>query len=231
MIIFGLITEGLTDQIVIEKILAGFFNSQNIEVTPLQPKRNKDNQNKSQSGGWTLVFDYCHSKKFQESFRFFDYIIIQIDTDVLVDSENSNYNIPSRDDNGDELTPQQLIEKVIEKFRDAIGEDFYNTNQQKILFAISVHSLECWLLPLYYTDKKKQAKVNNCLDTLNLQLAKKHKFTIDPNAKNPEYYREFSKQYSKQKVLMKHYAENPSLKAFIEEIQSRDIQIVAEDDD
>lgn len=231
MIIFGLITEGLTDQIVIEKILAGFFDSQNIEVTPLQPKRNKDNQNKSQSGGWTLVFDYCHSKKFQESFRFFDYIIIQIDTDVLVDSENSNYNIPSRDDNGDELTPQQLIEKVIEKFRDAIGEDFYNTNQQKILFAISVHSLECWLLPLYYTDKKKQAKVNNCLDTLNLQLAKKHKFTIDPNAKNPEYYREFSKQYSKQKVLMKHYAENPSLKAFIEEIQSRDIQIVAEDDD
>ena len=231
MIIFGLITEGLTDQIVIEKILAGFFNSQNIEVTPLQPKRNKDNQNKSQSGGWTLVFDYCHSKKFQESFRFFDYIIIQIDTDVLVDLENSNYNIPSRDDNGDELTPQQLIEKVIEKFRDAIGEDFYNTNQQKILFAISVHSLECWLLPLYYTDKKKQAKVNNCLDTLNLQLAKKHKFTIDPNAKNPEYYREFSKQYSKQKVLMKHYAENPSLKAFIEEIQSRDIQIVAEDDD
>ena len=130
------------------------------------------------------MFDYCHSKKFQESFRFLDYIIIQIDTDVSED-----YNIAHQDEDG-EFTPQQLIEKVIEKFRDAIGEDFYNTNQQKILFAISVHSLECWLLPLYYTDKKKQAKVKNCLDTLNLQLAKKHKFTIDPNAKNPEYYRE-----------------------------------------
>ena len=223
MISFGLIAEGLTDQIVIEDILAGYFNSPNIEVTPLQPKRHKDNQNKSQSGGWTLVFDYCHSKKFQESFRFLDYIIIQIDTDVSED-----YNIAHQDEDG-EFTPQQLIEKVIEKFRDAIGEDFYNTNQQKILFAISVHSLECWLLPLYYTDKKKQAKVKNCLDTLNLQLAKKHKFTIDPNAKNPEYYREFSKQYSKHKVLMKHYKDNPNLKNFIEEIQSRDIKNVEEE--
>ncbi|MEG4012031.1 MULTISPECIES: phage tail protein [unclassified Microcoleus] len=230
MIIFGLITEGLTDQIVIEKILAGFFNSQNIEVTPLQPKRNKDNQNKSQSGGWTLVFDYCHSKKFQESFRFFDYIIIQIDTDVLVDSENSNYNIPSRDDNGDEFTPQQLIAKVIEKFRDGIGEDFYNTNQQKIIFAISVHSIECWLLPLYYTDKQKKGKCKNCLNTLSYELSKQHKFTIDKNAKNPEYYREIAKQYGKHKVLMKHYQDNPSLKIFIEEIESRNIQIIEEDD-
>jgi hypothetical protein len=80
-----------------------------------------------------------------------------------------------------------------------------------------------------YTDKKKKAKVKNCLDTLNLQLAKKHKFTIDANAKNPEYYREISKQYSKQKVLMKHCTENPSLKTFIEDIQSRDIKIVEEE--
>ncbi len=147
-----------------------------------------------------------------------------------MDSENYNYNIANRDENGNELTTQQLIEKVIEKFRQEIGEDFYSQNQQNILFAISVHSIECWLLPLYCTDKKKKAKVKNCLATLNRELVKKHNFTIDPNAKNPEYYREISKQYSKQKVLMKHYAENPSLKTFIEEIQTRDIKIIDEDD-
>lgn len=225
MIKFGLITEGHTDQIVIKSILAGYFNRSDLVIRTLQPEIDKDKN----SGGWTLVFDYCRSKKFQESFQSNEYIIIQIDTDVFVDSENSNYNIPSRDDNGDELTPQQLIEKVIEKFRQVIGEDFYDKYQQKILFAISVNSIECWLLPLYYTDGRK-AKVNNCLDTLNQQLARKHKFTIDPNYKNPEYYREISKQYNKQKVLMKHYAENHSLKTFIEEIQSRDIQIVAEEE-
>lgn len=220
MIKFGLITEGHTDQIVIKSILAGYFNRSDLVIRPLQPEIDKDKN----SGGWTLVFDYCRSRKFQESFQSNDYIIIQIDTDVSED-----YNIAHQDEDG-EFTPQQLIKKVIEKFRDAIGEDFYNTNKQKILFAISVHSLECWLLPLYYTDKKKKAKSKNCLKTLNDELSKKHRFTIDKNAKNPDYYREISKQYGKYKVLMQHYQDNPSLKTFIEEIQSRNIQIVEEDD-
>jgi len=86
------------------------------------------------------------------------------------------------------------------------------------------------LLPLYYTEKKKKSKVKNCFDTLNMPLAKKHKFTIDANAKNPEYYREISEQYCKHKVLMKHYAENPSFKNFIEEIQSRDIKMGFEEE-
>ncbi|MEG4529057.1 phage tail protein [Microcoleus sp. D2_18a_D3] len=224
MISFGLITEGLTDQIVIENILAGYFKSLDLDVEPLQPERDKDNQNKSKYGGWTLVFDYCKSKDFRESFQFIDYIIIQIDTDVSED-----YNIAHQDENG-EFTPQQLSAKVLEKFRDAIGEDFYNTNQQKIIFAISVHSIECWLLPLYYTEKQKKAKCKNCLNTLNDELSKQHKFTIDKNAKNPEYYREIAKQYGKHKVLMKHYQHNPSLKIFIEEIETRNIQIIEEDD-
>ena len=155
--------------------------------------------------------------------QFIDYIIIQIDTDV-----SELYNIPKLDENG-EFTPQELIEKVIEKFRGASGDDFYSKYQQKIIFAISVHSIECWLLPLYYSDNKK-SKFKNCLDTLNQELTKKHNFTIDANAKNPEYYRVISEQYRKPKVLMKHYAENPSLKIFIEEIQSRDIKIGVEEE-
>jgi hypothetical protein len=225
MISFGLVTEGLTDQIVIENILAGYFDSSDLDIRQLQPERDKDNENKSTYGGWTLVFDYCKSRDFQEALQFIDYIIIQIDTDVSED-----YNIPKQDENG-EFTPQQLIEKVIEKFRGAIGDNFYSKYQQKIIFAISVHSIECWLLPLYYTDQKKKSKFKNCLETLNLELPKKkHKFTIHANAKNPEYYREISEQYRKHKVLMKHYAENPSLKTFIEEIQSRDIKIGVEED-
>jgi hypothetical protein len=224
MISLGLVTEGLTDQIVIEHILAGYFNNSDLDIRPLQPERDKASENKSKSGGWTLVFDYCKSRDFREAFQFIDYIIIQIDTDVSED-----YGVAKQDENG-EFTPQQLIEKVIEKFRKEIGENFYSQYQQKILFAISVHSIECWLLPLYYTDKKKKAKVKNCLDTLNLELAKQHKFTIDTNAKNPEYYREILKPYRKQKLLIKHHAENPSLKSFIEAVQSRDIKIVVEDD-
>ena len=224
MISFGLITEGLTDQIVIENILAGYFNSPDLDIRQLQPERDKDNENKSTYGGWTIVFDYCKSRDFQEALQFIDYIIIQIDTDV-----SELYNIPKQDENG-EFTPQQLIAKVIEKFRSAIGDDFYSKYKQKIIFAISLHSIECWLLPLYYTDKKKKYKFKNCLETLNLELPKKHNFTIDANAKNPEYYRVISELYRKHKVLMNHYEENPSLKNFIENIQSRDIKIGGEED-
>ncbi len=223
MIKFGLITERHTDQIVIKSILAGYFNRSDLVIRPLQPEIDKDKN----PGGWTLVFDYCRSKKFRESFQSNEYIIIQIDTDVLVDSENSNYNVPSRDENGNKFTIQQLIEKVIDKFRDVIGEEFYDKYQQRIVLAISVDSIECWLLPLYYTDNRK-SKSQKCLDTLNQALSKKHNFTID--AKKSEYYREIAKQYGKHKVLMKHYQDNPSLKVFIEEIESRNIQIFEEDD-
>jgi len=229
MISFGLVTEGLTDQIVIENILAGYFNSRDLDIRPLQPERDKDNENKSTYGGWTLVFDYCKSSDFKQAFQYNDYIIIQIDTDVLLDSQNSNYNIPSRDENGNKFTTQQLIEKVIEKFRDVIGEVFYDKYQQRIVFAISVDSIECWFLPLYYTDNRK-SKSQNCLDTLNQELLRRENFTIDKNAKNPDDYRKISKQYGKHKVLMNHYQDNPSLKIFIEEIERRNIQILEEDD-
>ena len=79
-------------------------------------------------------------------------------------------------------------------------------------------------------EQNKKYKVKNCLDTLNRQLPKKHKFTLDPNAKNPEDYREISEEYRKHKVVMNHYAENPSLKNLIEKIQSRDIKIGGEED-
>ena len=228
MISFRLITEGLTEQIVIENILAGYFKNPDLYIRPLQPERDKKDENKFKGyGSWSQVFTYCRLKDFQEAFQFNDYIIIQIDTD---DSEKHGYDIPQRDENG-EFTPKELIEKVIEKFKEEIiGEYLYSQCKQRIIWAISVHSIECWLLPPYYTHKNKKSKFKSCLDTLNRELTKKHKFTIEANAKNPEYYRVISEQYRKPKVLMKHYAENPSLKNFIEEIQSRDIKIGGEED-
>ena len=222
MISFGLITEGLTDQIVIENILAGYFKNPDLDIRPLQPERDKDDDNKFTGyGSWSQVFAYCRSRDFQESFQSNDYIIIQIDTDV-----SEEYGIPQQDENG-ELTPEQLIEKVIEKFKQEIGEDFYNKFQQRIIWAISVHSIECWLLPLYYQDSKK-SKLKNCLGTLNQELIKKHDFTID--AKKPEYYREISQKYSKHKNLMACYQDNPSLKSFVVDIESKKIVIPLEDE-
>lgn len=221
MATFGLIAEGPTDYIVIQSILYGYFNTSDIVIRKLHPKELKDATNKHRvenNTGWYAVFDYCQQIEFKQSFQSNDYMIIQIDTDV---SEEKHYDIPKMED-GVEIIPEQLIEKVVGKFKSLIGEEFYTKYQNKIIFAIAVHSTECWLLPLYYTDNKK-SNTKNCLNTLNQALKKKEKFTIA--TKNPEYYESISKKYWKNKVLMKHYQDNPSLKIFIEEIEKRKIVI------
>ncbi len=217
MIEFGLVTEGITDQIVIENILLGYFDNPDIIFDELQPLRDATDENRSTTyAGWTKVFEYCKSSKFREALPFKDYIIIQIDTDVAQD-----YGI-SRPET---LTVEEVIEKVIDKFKGLIGEKFYEEYcKDKIIFAIAVYSIECWLLPLYESRANLKAETKNCLDRLNQKL-KKGKFTIDPKNKNIKYYRDISKKYHKHRILMKHYKENPSLKIFIEEIEKRKIVI------
>ncbi|MCU0239760.1 MAG: hypothetical protein MUC29_09985 [Pyrinomonadaceae bacterium] len=217
---FGLITEGITDQIIIENILAGYFDDPNIVVNPVQPLRDETDKSKMANyGGWTLVFEHCRSEKFQEAFAFNDYVIVQIDTDTC---DEIGYDISKTEiGTGRELSSDELIEKVCEKLRDLIGSDVYNEIEDRIIFAIAVHSAECWLLPIYYSDGNKSA-TKGCLDRLNRILARKENFTI--SAKDTDYYDDVSRKYLKHKFLMSKYKDNPSLKIFIEEIEKRNIQ-------
>jgi len=66
MMVFGLITEGITDQIVIENILMGYFDKSEdeLEFKELQPLRDETDENKTQNyGGWDKVIEYCGSSK------------------------------------------------------------------------------------------------------------------------------------------------------------------------
>lgn len=232
MVTFGLITEGITDQIIIENVLCGFFDSEDIDVNMLQPLRDETDKNRCKNyGGWKLTFDYCASTVFRDAMPFNDYIIIQIDTDV---SDEVHYDISKLDENGDELSPEQLIENVKQKFIDLIsnnlGEEFYKQCADKLIFAISVHSIECWLLPLYENEKKKKVKIKNCLENLNRALKQKELSSINLNNKSPDDYETISKLYRKHKILMRHYKDNPSFKIFIDEVQEHSICIDDEDD-
>ncbi len=214
MIKFALITEGITDQIVIENILTAYFDSY-VNIRWLQPLRDETDENSPKSpGGWYQVFEYCQSSQFREEFALSDYVIIHIDTDV---SQEKHYDVPHFDKLGNEYSPEQLIEQVINKFKGLIGEPFYNECANRIIFAIAVHSIECWLLPLYYPeDEHISGVVENCAD----QLRKQKTFP-----KKPQSYRHISNYTHEQ--LMKLYRANPSLKIFIEEFQRRNI-IVSE---
>jgi len=110
-----------------------------------------------------------------------------------------------------------------------MAEEFYEKHENSIIFAISVHSIECWLLPLYYTDKRK-AKTMNCPGTVDKALRKKGlaRLQYKNGKKNTESYREISKAYCNHKKLMKFY-KNPSFKVFIEEVGKRNIVIQQDD--
>jgi len=215
---FGLVTEGITDQEVISNILIGYYNNPNILINELQPLRDETDRNKSTNyGGWGNLLEYCKSDFFKYAFQTTDVIIIQIDTDVCED-----YNI-SKKENGKDLTPEQLIEKVTEKFIEIMDIGFYKLVENRIIFAISVHSIECWLLPIFYQDNRK-GKIENCLQTLNQALRKKG-FTIDKNNKNIEYYRDISGVFCKRKNLDLYYSKNPSFEIFIKKLDQLEISL------
>ena len=211
---FAQVTEGLTDQIVIENILFGFFDDPNIDINPLQPLRDETDRNRAVTpGNWHKVLEYCSSEEFRGAFQFNDYLIVQIDTDVAAD-----YGVSDRDGEGNEFSVEDMIERVKVLLVERIGQEFYGNYSPRILFAISVQSIECWLLPLFFTDNRK-SKTVNCLDTLNQGLKTKKPYFIDPKNKNSRYYDNISSEYTKRKKLMQLHTSNASLEAFVHELE------------
>jgi hypothetical protein len=214
---FGLVAEGSSDHSVLKNILIGLFGNDVFEeITELQPDFGASNDEPAKEfGGWYNVFQYCRSQDFAKAFDDIQCLVIQIDTDV---SEHTHFDIKQTDESGKKLTPEVLVQKVREKFEqiitDEFGQIFLEKYQDRILFAISVDEIECWLLPLYYTDNTK-SKTNNCDFKLHEKAGKFEKKSID--------YDKVSREYRKNKTLMKSYQENPSLKIFVETVLSKNI--------
>jgi Domain of unknown function (DUF4276) len=212
---FGVISEGSTDQAVIKNILCGYFGEEP-DTTQIQPPSD------SEPGGWTVLFKCFEAGRHKEALQHNDYLIVQIDTDV---SEHKGYDVPRRDSEGKEFTPEELAGKVIERLKRAMGEEFCRDYSERLIFAISVHSLECWLLPLLFDSEPTSAgKIAGCLSAANNKLRRLDQATLsDPNEEKKDLavYRKISKAYQKRKSLRGVYQKNPSLRLFIEQLELR----------
>jgi hypothetical protein len=225
---FGIIAEGPTDQIVIQNILVGFFD--NVELTTnikfLQPLRDATDTIKEQ-GGWFKVFEYCQSQYFLDAFEQNDFLIIQIDSDVC---EHEHFNVSRRTEEG-EKADDVLITDIINRFQNlfikTFGEDKYDQFKGRLIYGICLEELECWLLPIYYTDKTRSA-TNNCIYKLNKKINKELNIYIDPANKNnmTQQYWKISKPYMKQKTLISNAYHNISLGMFIDALKEKDRAII-----
>ena len=220
MVNIGIISEGITDQIVIEYILVGLLQNDDLSIDPLQPTRDATDEDLATStGNWDKVFEYCESSRFEYAVLNTDFVIVQVDADIFTTKEISEkYKLYF----GSDISVEDCVLQIQNMLIGLIGVDFYASYSSKIIFAISVDSIECWLLPIYYQNQSKQAsKTVNCLNALNQVLSKQESYTIDK--KKPQYYRKASKPYLKHRDLMKLYPMNPSLKIFIASILAKNI--------
>lgn len=227
MIKFGLIAEGETDHAVIENVLIGIFNEDiSDQITILQPIRDATlSEQARQFGNWYNVFEYCSSEHFIDAFQQIEYLIIHVDSDVC---EEEHFGVKKTDDENVILPPEKLIFNIIERIKilisDSFGENFTQSYFDRIIFAIAVEETECWLLPLYYTDNKKYSVIG-CLGKLQHEASKKNRI-LGKAFKTYSNYEMLSRPYSKQRILLKKYFENSSLKVFVETVQNRGIKII-----
>ncbi len=209
--LFGLACEGPTDQIVIENILCGYFDNPDLgeHITELQPPFDESDQ-KHGDGGWPLLFKYLASTRFRDDVFNTDYVILQIDSDIA-----EKIPVPHRDNNGNELAAELLITNIQTQLIASINSGancFYEIHAEKILFAICVHSLECWLVAHH----GEQNPIHDCFEVLKTVDFPKHIRV----AKKRRNYDQLSEPFSDRQTLIATAMKDQSLNAFLQSLEN-----------
>jgi hypothetical protein len=208
--IFGLACEGVTDQCVLQNLLCGFYAQADLdeEIGFLQPPFDETDCKQSGDGNWLHLLRYLGSSRFREDVINNRYLLIQVDTDIagekgfdvrIVDAE----------------PPEKLIKEVINRLITAMdtGEaGFYQRHAEQLVFAVSVHSLECWLYAYYNPKTLAKPKINGCFKAL--------KHLLPSVEKNYRCYDELSQVFLQRSNIEQAAAKAPSLQIFLDALAS-----------
>ncbi len=173
MAVFGLACEGPTDQITLENILMGVFEElDDDEIAHVQPRFDKSDESaKRTEGNWTRLIEYLGTKRFEDDLAAHDYLIIQIDTDI---AEEVHADIVIKDADGERLPDATIVENAVSRLIAAINANdpnMYVKYEDKLIFAITINSLECWLINTFIDDDAKVClHANSCFDDLKALL-------------------------------------------------------------
>ncbi|MBB3952539.1 hypothetical protein [Aureimonas jatrophae] len=183
MITLALVSEGHTDQVVLEKIveLVCSKNNKDVDVNYLQPIRDETDRNKAVFGGFELVFEYCRFG-IKSALEANDFIIVQIDTDM---GEHVNFGVPLTV-YGQDRPDVEIISDTINKVKKEIGTEILSAYGERIIYAVSVHSTESWLIAIL----KGTNETKNSFERLNRYLHRSNFGAIDKSIKD---YRRLSR--------------------------------------
>ncbi|WP_223497609.1 hypothetical protein [Pseudomonas sp. BF-R-16] len=220
---FALVAEGITDQVIIERII--FTAASNLiddiddeaDIQPLQPLRDATDQSRvadGNFGGWERVREFCLSpERLEEALEFNDYLVIHLDTDMC---EHPNFNVPLLEE-GQAVPTEKLLSLVTTKVWEWLGERFYESHGNRIIFAIAVHSTECWLLTHYGRTDSDKCRELACYVHLERNLTR-----LDRRIeKTHRSFSELSTCFRKHKDLVASRGISTSLEAFLTSLEEK----------
>jgi hypothetical protein len=215
--IIGLISEGVTDHLIIDDIISGLLRKDEILVNPVRPIG-------KEPFGWGNLFQFLKTNDFENSLKLNDFVVIQIDTDVCLEWPNcGDFGLTKLvDKNSNDEDHENILDKIKAYLIGQMNKEIFYKYENKIVFAVSINSIECWLLPLNASLKAHQNKIVNCLETLNLYLSKKGE-TIDKENKtfkNNRIYEGLSKPFRNYEKLQSARKFNYSLNHFCGKLET-----------
>lgn len=179
---FAIICEGISENLSLHAIVEKMIQ-EDVYFSDIQPRTDISHGHTVQegSGGWTEVLSHCNTEEFKRALESNDYLIVQIDTDRC---DDKGFNIKKTDDKNLARPDADVYSDIIERLIQGIDKDFYEANKERIIFAICFDEIECWFLPLFYSDKRACA-TTGCIDKINQELRKdKGGYYIPEKGKN-----------------------------------------------
>lgn len=166
---FAIICEGISENLSLHAIIEKMSQTDSY-FADLQPRTEMIHGHAVQegSGGWTEVLSHCNTEEFRMALQNNDYLVVQIDTDRC---DEQPFGIKKVDESNQPRTDADVYDDIITRLLQDVDNDFYEANKERIIFAICFDEIECWFLPLFYSDKRACA-TTGCINKLNQELGK-----------------------------------------------------------
>lgn len=215
----AVICEGVSEFKILESIVDKYCNEDHY-LNAIQPSIRLDDMTQEGFGGWLQVLNHCNEEKFEEIFQYNDFLILQIDTDS---SHLSPFDVNLTLPDGTKKSDLRLHAEVKRRLLKDISHNVRKKYLSKILFAICNNEIECWFLPLFYSDNNA-CRNHNCIKILNRALARKNLSGLPENDKNSpnarKTYREIFKLMRKRDEIARIAIHHPGFKFFLQGLDS-----------
>lgn len=155
------VTEGITDQIVLDELIAAWLGEDDYLPRHIQPPSSDyaDNLNLTLSQGWKGVRDWCAGSRSagaagrDEAINSADCLIVHMDADVALDPDFQN---PPY---SDECPPAQ---GQCDSVRAHLASLFGNVLPPNIVFCVPAQDLESWVLTALHPEESDKHKPIEC---------------------------------------------------------------------